>query len=241
MISIIIPTKNEGKIIEATLNNFKKNFSLPHEIIISDSNSSDNTLEIAGRLADKVVTADPAIKQNIAVGRNAGAAAAQGDFLVFFDADCSVKNPDNFFTIATDDFKKNPRLVALTGWLRVLPEHETFADKAVFILQNIWMMFVNDVLRIGTSPGGEFQMIRTDVFRKLGGYNERLVASEDVELFGRLAKEGRVRLDHRLKVFHTGRRAHQVGWPKLLSLWFMNTVSMMTRGEAYTKEWREVR
>src|ERR1035437_4019229 len=227
MISIIIPTRNEEKIIGITLAALKTKLSLPHEVIVTDGASTDKTVELAKMYADKVVEHNSPNRQTIAEGRNAGAGAATGEFLVFMDADCSIVNPDEFFSIALDDFKKDDKLVALTGWLRVLPDQETFADKIIFNAQNVWMMFLNDVLHYGVSPGGEFQMMRADVFRKIGGFNANLVAAEDIELFGRLGKEGRIRLDHKLKVFHTGRRGHKIGWPKLLSLWFLNTVWMM--------------
>ena len=240
MISIIIPTKNEEMIIAATLANFKNEMTLPHEIIITDGASTDRTVEISKMYADKVAEHKGPDRQTIAGGRNAGAALATGEFLVFMDADCSLVNPDEFFKTALEDFKDD-KLVALTGWLRVLPEQETFADKVIFNAQNFWMMFLNDVLHYGVSPGGEFQMMKAESFRKVGGFNASLVAAEDIELFGRLGKEGRIRLDHKLKVFHTGRRAHKIGWPKLLSQWFLNTVWMMLFNRAYVKEWKVIR
>jgi len=241
MISIIIPTRNEEKIIAVTLLAFKNKLTLPHEIIVTDGASTDKTVELVKMYADKVVEHTGPNRQTIAEGRNAGAAVATGEFLVFMDADCSLVNPDEFFKIALDDFKKDDKLVALTGWLRVLPEFETFADKVIFNTQNFWMMFLNDVIHIGVSPGGEFQMMRAETFRKVGGFDAHLVAAEDIELFGRLGKEGLIRLDRRLKVFHTGRRGHKIGWPKLLSLWFLNTVWMMLFKRAYVKEWKVIR
>lgn len=240
MISIIIPTRNEESIIEKTLKSLKAGLLIPHEIIVTDGASTDRTIEIARQYADKVVEYKGPNRQTIAEGRNAGAAVATGEFLVFMDADCSFMNPDDFFKIALQDFNK-PRLVALTGWLRVLLEYETWADRIIFNAQNFWMSLLNNVFHYGVSPGGEFQMIRTEVFRKIGGYNAALIAAEDIELFSRLSKFGRVRLDHKLKVFHTGRRAHKIGWPKLLSLWFLNTVWMMMFKRAYVKEWKVIR
>jgi len=239
-ISIIIPTRNEESIIEKTLKSLKAGLLIPHEIIVTDGASTDKTVEIAKMYADKVVEHTGPNRQTIAEGRNAGAAVATGEFLVFMDADCSFMNPDDFFKIALEDFD-DPKLVALTGWLRVLPEYETLADYLVFNIQNVQSLFVNKILHYGISPGGEFQMIRADTFRQLGGYKEHLIAGEDIELFFRLSRIGRTRLDRRLKVFHTGRRAHKIGWPRLLSLWFLNSVWVVTTGKAYTKEWKVIR
>ncbi|MDR3558082.1 MAG: glycosyltransferase [Candidatus Pacebacteria bacterium] len=240
MISIIIPTKNEESVIEKTLKSLRAGGAISRELIVTDGASTDRTVEIAKAFADKVVEHTGPERQTIAAGRNAGAALAVGEFLVFMDADCSIMDPDRFFKTALEDFN-DPKLVALTGWLRVLPEYETWADYIVFNIQNIQSLFVNKILHFGVSPGGEFQMIRASKFRQIGGYNGHLVAGEDVELFYRLSKIGRTRLDRNLKVFHTGRRAHTIGWPKLLSLWFLNSVWVITTGKAYTEEWKVIR
>ncbi|MES2216079.1 MAG: glycosyltransferase [Patescibacteria group bacterium] len=241
MISIIFPTLNEESVIADTIQRIKSKMTLPHEVIISDGQSKDHTVEIARMYADKVVEYTGTTRQNIAMGRNAGAAVATGEFLVFMDADCTIEDPDKFFAEAVNNFEKHPKLVALCAWLKVLPDLETWADKIVFDVQNVFCIMVNDIFRKGISPGGEFQMMRAETFRKLGGYNEKLIASEDVELFRRLTKLGKIRLDPKLVVMHSGRRAHKIGWPHLLSLWFLNTVWMSFAGKSFTKEWKPIR
>jgi GT2 family glycosyltransferase len=100
---------------------------------------------------------------------------------------------------------------------------------------------MNEVLGKGLAPGGEFQMVRAETFRKLGGFNEKLVASEDIEFFRRLSALGKVKLDRQMVVMHTGRRAHKIGWPKLLTLWFLNTMWMTFLGRAFVGEWKPIR
>ena len=115
MISIIIPTLNEAKIIELTLRMLTATLTLPHEVIVSDGRSSDRTAELAARYANTVVVFSGEGRQTIAAGRNDGAKAAAGDFLVFLDADCVIPEPDRFFTQALAYFERNPELVGLTG------------------------------------------------------------------------------------------------------------------------------
>ena len=55
MISIIIPTLNEEKIIEATLCTLTSTLTIPHEVIVSDGGSSDRTVELAKKYAGAVV------------------------------------------------------------------------------------------------------------------------------------------------------------------------------------------
>ena len=241
VISIVIPTLQEEKVIGATLSLLKTCDAIPCEIIVSDGGSIDRTVEIARPVADSVIEHRSTSRQTIAQGRNLGAKSARGEFLVFLDADCSVKNPNEFFMAARTRFASDPKLVALTAQLRVVPADETLGDKIVFGVMNLATRFRNNVLQKGDAPGGEFQMVRRVAFEAAGGYREDLVTCEDRDLFARLAKSGRVMTDPALTVFHTGRRAHNVGWLKLIALFFVNTISFRLRGKAISREWKPER
>jgi len=240
MISIIIPTLNEESVIEKTLTALKSGLKIPHEIIVTDGKSTDKTVEISRGIADKVVAFTDTRRQTIAEGRNDGARAASGEFLAFMDADCSFTDPNAFFESALRHFARDPMMVALTVAIRVLPEYETLADKIVYICFNKYLQILNNIFKIGISAG-EFQMMRKRDFDAIGGYNQNLVASEDVDLFNRISKLGNIVFDHSLTIYQTGRRGHKVGWPKLLSIWIGNTISMMFRGKAISKEWKVIR
>jgi glycosyltransferase involved in cell wall biosynthesis len=241
MLSIIIPTLNEEAALEETLSTLARKFNaIEHEIIVSDGKSKDRTVEIAKKYADKVIVHDGAARQNIPQGRNAGARAAKGDFLVFLDADVRVPEPDIFFAKAMAYFGGDAKLVALTAHLKVLPEMETFPDRVIFFLLNQFHVLMNNILHNGRASG-EFQMIRASAFAKVGGYREDLAAGEDYDLFERLSKVGRTRIEKDLRVFHTGRRAHKIGWPKLLSTWLVNNVWLFMFKRVASKEWKPVR
>ena len=94
-LSIIIPAFNEERLIARCLQsistsvaaNYKPGFT--SEIIVVDNNSTDDTPWLA-RQAGAQVVFEP-INQ-IGRARNAGAAVAAGDWLLFVDAD-SILNP----------------------------------------------------------------------------------------------------------------------------------------------------
>jgi len=239
MISFIIPTKNEGSVIGKTLDSLSK-YSGTKEIIVSDGRSTDGTIEIAKQYTDKIAIFKGNGKQNIANGRNEGAKIAQGKFLVFVDADVTIPNIDIFLGRLISEFSKKPKLVAVTVSVRVLPNMENIFDKVIFSLVNAYHMILNNWLHIGGSPG-EFQMIRTEAFKQIRGFNEKLFASEDEEMFYRLSRIGRTRFELGLAVYHTGRRAHKIGWPKLLWQWFINYMSMIFLKRSASDEWKEVR
>lgn len=239
MISFIVPTLNEAKTIGRTLASVGQ-FAGDHEIIISDGGSHDGTVDICREQADHVIVYSGQERQTIALARNMGAAVARGEHLVFVDADVVIPQIDDFFDVAIEAFRSRPRLVAMTVRYRVFPELASLADRYVFTMLGLQFFLQNNVFRIGAA-GGEFQMITKDAFEEVGGFNERLAAAEDMDLFRRLSKIGRTRFVGSLVVFHTGRRAHAVGWPKLLWSWFTNSVSVFLFRRSASKVWREVR
>jgi glycosyltransferase involved in cell wall biosynthesis len=240
MISIIIPTFNEAKIIESTLRTLAATLTLPHEVIVSDGGSTDRTTELAARYANTVVVYSGAVRQTIGGGRNDGAKAAMGDFLVFLDADCVIPEPDRFFAQALAYFESDPGLVGLTACLRVFPADETLGDKLVSGVANLGLRVANNVLKRGASFG-EFQMIRRQAFARLGGFRADLIAFEDTDMFRRLSRIGRTTIAPQLHVLHSGRRGHQVGHLQLIGMWLVNLVSVAIRDRTFSKEWKPIR
>lgn len=238
MISIIIPTLNEEKIIEKTLSQFKDLNVLDFELIVSDGESKDKTVEIAKKYTKNILITKE--KHTIAFARNQGAKTAKGEYLVFLDADVFIKNPNDFFRQALLEFEKDKKLIALTVKLKVLPEFETFWDKFFHFIINFIHWFSCNILNSGNASG-EFQMIKKDVFFKIGGYNENLAVAEDAELFLKLSKIGKVKTIWGLTVYHTGRRFHQEGWLKVLYHWLLNFFSVLFFKKSVYKKWKEVR
>ncbi len=241
MISFIIPTLEEEKVLPKILSNLRSIWNFEYEIIVSDGGSRDGTLNIAKIYAHKVVENKTNQRQTIAMGRNAGAAAASGDFLVFLDADVYIPEPDKFFARAEASFKENPKLLGLSGWIRVFPEMETWGDYFGYVIVSDCMFYLqNNILGIGATCG-EFQMVRADVFKQLGGYKEYLTVAEDKDLFYRISKIGQTRTDPKLVVYHTGRRPHKIGWPKLLWEWSTNSFHATVFNKSHSKEWKVIR
>lgn len=239
MISIIIPARNEEKTLPRTLFTLKRELRLtPYELIVADGMSSDRTVEIAKQFA-KVVEEDDASKRCIARGKNMGASVAKGTFLVFLDADSSIPHADAFFAHMLHLFDQDEELLGLTATLKVMPEHETGADRFMFGIVNLLFRLLNNVLRTG-GAAGEFQMVRTSAFREIHGFREDLPVGEDNDLFHRLTRRGKTHMVKELTVFHSGRRAHIVGWPKLLSVWILNGVWLFLFNRSFHGEWRSV-
>jgi glycosyltransferase involved in cell wall biosynthesis len=240
MLSIIIPTLNEKSSIRKSLDNLKKMERISYEVIISDGRSTDGTIEIVKEYTEKIVVYSGAERQTIAHGRNLGANMAEKKFLVFIDSDVIIPEPDEFFEKAIALFEVDDDLGGITVTLKVYPEAETRMDKIFSKMVNVTHHINNNITKTGSSSG-EFQMIRHESFKKVGGFNSKLVTYEDNDIFERLAKIGKTKMAKHLTVYHSGRRAHKVGWPKLMSIWIVNAISFKLFKKAATKEWRPIR
>lgn len=90
-ISVIIPCYNEEKIIGSTLKkvvDFFNQAAWPHEIIVVDDGSTDQTLKIAQSFGAKIVKNE--VNRGKGYSVKAGSQVATGDWLLFFDADYST-------------------------------------------------------------------------------------------------------------------------------------------------------
>lgn len=239
--SVIIPTLNEEKIIHKLLDQltnkeFQALFDL--EIIISDGGSTDKTLEIVKKYPVKVIENEPGKKQNIAMGRNAGGFAANGDILIFFNADVVIENPIKLFQTIKNEFE-NSNFVAMTCDVRVIPEEEKLIDIVFHTIYNRYLEMLN-YINIGMGRG-ECHIIKKEIFHKLNGYDEKLAAGEDFDLFRRACKLGKILWKKNLKVFESPRRYRKMGYLKVWWMWSRNAFSVMFTGKSFDSEWTQVR
>jgi hypothetical protein len=157
------------------------------------------------------------------------------------DADSHFPNINGFFASITDVFNKNPDVVGATTWFRIYPRDETFSDRLIFKIMGAVSLVLNNYLGLGCACGGEFQMIRTDSFRQIGGYKDNLIAMEDLEMFSRLRKIGRIYFEKRLFIYHSGRRAHILGWSHSIANFIVNSVFLLAFIRVRSSKWEIVR
>lgn len=239
MLSIIIPTREEEKIIAKTLTQFKDTLLIPHETIVSDARSSDNTVLIAQKISHIVVVFD-GNKHTAGIGRNDGAKVAHGEYLAFVDADTEIPNPHTFFERALAHFKNDRGVVGVTGPQRASPAIETWADRISFGYLNAVVRFQNNVLHRGEASG-KFILVSRAAFEKIGGFREDLVTREDGDFFCRLSKIGKTVFDPSLMIYHGARRAHAIGWARLWYIWIINTISVTFFDKAVADDWTPIR
>ena len=220
-ISVIIPTLNEALVLEKTIAEISRHS--PHEIIIADGGSDDDTLAIAEKFGLPIVTSPP----GRALQMNAGAQSATGEILFFLHADsrvdensyqkmASVMEKENkvggAFSLAIESEKPSLKMISLFGTLRAKHLNLVFGDQAIFV--------------------------RTGVFHEIGGF-PLLHICEDLDFYRQLMAKGpTVILEE--KTFTSARRWYTEGIfftslrnsvittlfllgfsPRILSKWYM--------------------
>lgn len=192
-ISVIIPTADRPELVRRAVESVLCQAVLPCEIVVVDNGYRDCELEIASRIV-RVKRTAPRVGPSAA--RNIGVNEARGTYVAFLD---------------DDDFWTPTYLGEVARCLA-----ETDADA---VLGCLMRKPINGALRpykcltsderarrsvFYSNPGvqGTNLTIRRDVFLSLGGFDERMRASEDRDLFARLMAAGR----------------HIAAWPQAISI-----------------------
>jgi rSAM/selenodomain-associated transferase 2 len=199
-LSIIIPVLNEAAGIEATLRALAPLRGRDVEVIVVDGGSHDGTLDLAGPLTDRVLSAP----RGRAAQMNTGAAAAKSDALLFLHVDTHL--PQDADRIILDGLRDH-------RWGR-FDVH--FDDGGLLRLVAIMM---NTRSRLtGIATGDQAMFMTRAAFEEVGGF-PNIALMEDVALSARLK-----RLDRPLclseRATTSGRRWRQHGlWRTILLMW----------------------
>jgi len=220
MLSFIIPAHNEELWIAKCLDSIRttmEKVAEPYEVIVVDDASTDSTPEIARRMGARTL---PVEHRKISAVRNAGARSADGDVFFFVDADTQVN--ERAVSAALSELRAG----AAGGGCA--PEFE--GPKPWWAGIIIWIA-VRIARRIRL-VGGCFHFCTRDAFNAIGGYDETLLAGEDMAFCQAIKKVGRFVVPGPTVV--TSARKLQVVTPwEVISL----LVSIALRGPRYESNW----
>lgn len=242
--SVIVPALNEEKTLGAVLEPLHEAADrLRLEVIVSDGGSTDATISMSEQWADLVVVHASEERQTIAAGRNAGAAQAIADVLLFFNADVTFPDDVDAFLLAMIEEARSHG--AATCRVAVHPDQARLDDHVVLGVCNAIFWTWN---MVGLGMGrGECHAVRRDVFEAVGGYDERLVAGEDFDLYRRIAARSRreggpkIRFRWDQLLYEDPRRYRKHGYARTMLDWFRNTVYVTFRGRSYSETWEAIR
>ena len=170
-LSVVIPALDEAQEIEATLASVGLDGA--HEIVVVDGGSRDDTVGLVKALGVRVISS----ARGRATQMNRGAAATQGDILLFLHADTRL--PAGWSALVQDAVAGG----AVAGRFDVIfPGRHPLLRlvEGGMNLRSRWS-------RIYT--GDQAIFVRRRVFERIGGY-EPIPLMEDVELSRRLKNEG---------------------------------------------------
>lgn len=186
MISIIIPSFNQAKYLEECIESAYNQTFAPHEIIIVDDGSTDNSLEIAQRyqfkqfpLIESPVKVIAQVNKGLPVARNTGIMNATGSYILPLDADDMLME---------NAIEKITQRINETNADIIAPSFKCFGVKNDnVILQMPTLEQFKEANRIGY-----FSAIKRSVLLEVGGYNPKMKwGYEDYDLWFDILKRGK--------------------------------------------------
>jgi len=185
-VSVVIPTRNRWSLLaSAALPAALRQEEVDHEIIVVDDFSTDETPTRLAEFADaRVRVARHEERRGVAAARNTGIASARGEWVAFLDDD-DLWSPRKL-RIQIDAAQSQRAGFAYGGsvWVderrRFLYGHDA-PEPSTLRLQ----LLRRNVMWSGCSN----VVVRTDLVRRVGGFDETLFQLADWDLWLRLSRE----------------------------------------------------
>lgn len=198
-LSIVVPVRNEESRIDSVLRDLQTQ-DYPHdrfEVLVVDGNSTDRTATIVEEIAKRApmsvrLLGNPS--QLASSGRNVGAKNAKGEFVIYIDGHCQIpsttllRDAVALFEKTKADCLCRPQPLTMAG-------NTVFQDvvahaRATPLGHARDSTIFNDDWEGPINPSSSGAMYRRGVFDRVGFFDERLDACEDVDFNYRVFKAG---------------------------------------------------
>lgn len=216
-----------------------------YEIIVVDDGSTDDTPEILKSTGLTVVT-HPTNK-GISASRNSGLKAAKGDIYICFDDDCIAEEDWLSKLISAYDIEDAAGIAGTS----IVPKKARLIDRFVNtyymtpapLIHGVsknpiyrFLIYIKNMLRSESTGSdrvyevfeiyGFSSSFWVDILKRVNGWDETLMASEDMELCKRIKSQyptkkfylstaAKIVHDHRLNVFQFFMKPYNRGYPNL--------------------------
>lgn len=184
-ISVVIPTYNYDRFIAQTVDSVLAQTYSNYEIIVIDDGSCDRTKEILSSYGDKIRYVFQS-NQGLSKSRNRGIELAQGELVVFLDADDWFLPQMLEATVAI--FETQPELgIVVSGWHNVNETGEVIADVQPWLSLpelnlETWVVW-RPLLPSGT-------VFRREWLAKVRGFDNATFPAEDIDCVLRMVAIG---------------------------------------------------
>ncbi|MBN2589761.1 MAG: glycosyltransferase family 2 protein [Sedimentisphaerales bacterium] len=207
MFSIIIPTYNASKHLPSLLKSLQLQTIKDYELIIIDSSSTDNTIEIADSYNACVIKID---KENFDHGstRTIAAKKAQGEIIIFLSQD-AILCDENSIEYITTPFNKDEQIAAVFG--RQLPDKDAsiFAQhlRLFNYSENSYVSELSDKEKHGLRTiffSNSFSAFKKTTLEEIGFFKEGLIFGEDTYTAAKLLMNNKkIAYASSAKVYHS--------------------------------------
>lgn len=222
-ISVIIPTYNEEEFLPNLLTSIQRQEFEDMEVIIADAHSSDKTVEIAESYGCTVVPGGLP-----SVGRNNGAKVAEGELLLFLDADSVLTN--NYISSAIEEFELYNLGIAIT---QIVPLEKGFINQLSHEFANYMTKMISQIKPHGAGCYGI--LTYKSLHEKVNGFDETVDFGEDTDYIERIGKISRFKVLEKPRLLISTRRLEEEGL-KDISLKYAKSTAKQIRGKKVTLE-----
>jgi len=194
-VSVLAPCRNEASFIQTAIQSILDN-DYPAdkiEVLVLDGMSTDGTREIV----QQMIIRDSRIKlvdnpdKIVPTAMNIGIRAAQGEYIIRID--CHAKFSNDYIRRCIEVHRRT-KANNVGGYSVTLPGANTPMARAIasvascrFGVGNSQFRLTGPEQQVDTVPFGTY---KKEMLEKIGGYDERLVRNQDIELNSRIRKAG---------------------------------------------------
>lgn len=206
-VAIVIIGRNEGQRLPRCLESIARTADT---VVYVDSGSTDGSVECALNAGAHVLELDASAPFTAARGRNAGFERALElspavQFVQFIDGDCTLRS--GWIEAALRAMRARDDVAVVCGRRR-----ERFPEASVY--NRLCDVEWDTPVGLARACGGD-ALMRVDPFRRVGGFDDRMIAGEEPDLCFRLSRLGYrvLRLDEEMTL-HDAAMSHWTQWWK---------------------------
>ena len=185
-VSVLIPAYNSASHIRRSIESVLKQTVLPLEIIVINDGSTDETESIVNAYGGIVRLISKDRNCGLPAARNFGIENASGEWIAFLDSDDEWEQKKNEIAIKLVESKKTDwcMLAQRNVHIKNASKINSYDLNGEMICDNYFSLVLQGK---GCCPSSI--MVRKSVFGKIGGFNERLMTGEDLEMWWRIAND----------------------------------------------------